>query len=135
MWKGKQRVEAITSYVLHLLAASILIVVFIWLYTKATPFDEIELIKQGNSAAALSLGGALIGFSLTVASAILHTSTIYEFFAWSVGAAVVQVAVYMVTTRILHMSKDQVEANNVAFGGLLASISLAVGAINAACLS
>ena len=33
------------------------------------------------------------------------------------------------------MSKDQIEANNKAFGGLLGAISLSIGVINAGCIS
>jgi len=128
-------VEVVINYAEHLLSASFLIVLFFIAYTKMAPYDEIQLIRQGNGAAAISLGGALIGFSLTVASGIIHTDNYLAFLAWSAGAAVVQLLAYLLVTRLLHMSKDQIEGGNVAFGGLLGSISLAVGAVNAACLS
>jgi len=38
-------------------------------------------------------------------------------------------------TRLLHMSKEHIESNNVAFGALLASISISVGAVSAGALS
>ena len=126
---------AIANYVIHLLLSSALILIFFAVYTYVTPFDEMLLIRQGNNAAALSLGGALIGFSLTVASSIVHTADYREFLAWAGGAMVVQVLAYAVTTRLLHMSKDHIESGNTAFGGLLGAISLSIGAINAACIS
>jgi putative membrane protein len=70
-----------------------------------------------------------------VASGILHTDSLLSFLAWSAGAAVIQLLVYVLVSRLLHMSKEQIEGGNAAFGGLLGAISLAVGAINAACLS
>jgi putative membrane protein len=115
--------------------AAILLIVFFVAYTRTTPFDEVLLIRQGNHAAALSLGGALIGFSFTIASALLHTADYQEFFAWAFGAMLVQMLAYAVTTRLLHMSKDQIEANNGAFGGLMGAISLSIGLINGACIS
>jgi putative membrane protein len=48
---------------------------------------------------------------------------------------VVQVLVFSVVTRSLRMSKDQIEANNKAFGGLLGAIAVSVGLINAGCIS
>jgi putative membrane protein len=128
-------VEIIANYALHLVTAGLLLFVFFLVYTWATPFDEIGLIRQGNGAAALSLGGALVGFSLTVASGVIHTDSLLQFLGWALGAAVVQLLAYVLVTRLLHMSKEQIEGGNVAFGGLLAAISLAVGAVNAACLS
>ncbi len=126
---------AITNYVIHLLLASVLLLVFFNIYTYLTPFNEVLLIRQGNNAAAISLAGALVGFSITIASAILHTANYQEFLAWAAGAMVVQILAYVVTSGLLKMSKDQIEANNTAFGGLLAAISLSIGAINAACIS
>ena len=126
---------AIINYVIHLVLASGLIAVFLWVYTAVTPFDEFLLIRQGNVAAALSLGGALIGFSLTIASTVIHTADYREFVAWAAGAMVVQLLVYGITTLVLRMSKDHIESGNVAFGGLMGAISLSIGAVNAACIS
>lgn len=126
---------AILNYLIHLLLAAVLLAVFFVVYTRTTPANEVLLIRQGNQAAALSLGGALIGFSITVGSALMHTANYQEFFAWAFGAMLVQVLAYAVTTRVLNMSKDQIEANNSAFGGLLGAISLSIGVINGACIS
>ena len=126
---------AILNYLIHLLLAAVLLAVFFVVYTRTTPANEVLLIRQGNQAAALSLGGALIGFSITVGSALMHTANYQEFFAWAFGAMLVQVLAYAITTRVLNMSKDQIEANNTAFGGLLGAISISIGVINDACIS
>lgn len=123
------------SYAIHLLTASALLVVFFIFYTYVTTIDEILLIRQGNNAAALSLSGSLIGFSLTIGSSLLHTSSYVEFLGWAAGAMVVQVLAYAVTVRLLHISKDHIESGNSAFGGLMGAISLSIGAMNAACIS
>lgn len=126
---------AIISYAIHLLTASALLVVFFIFYTYVTTIDEILLIRQGNNAAALSLGGALIEFSLTIGSSLLHTASYLEFLGWAAGAMIVQVLAYAVTVRLLHISKDHIESGNTAYGGLMGAIALSIGAINAACIS
>lgn len=126
---------AILNYLIHLLLAAVLLAVFFVAYTRMTPFDEVLLIRQGNQAAALSLGGALIGFSITVGSALMHTLDYQQFFAWAFGAMLVQMLVYAITTRALNMAKDQIEGNNTAFGGLLGALSISIGTINGACIS
>jgi putative membrane protein len=128
-------VNAILNYLVHLALAALLLVVFFKAYTWMTPYDEVKLIRQGNHAAALSLGGAMLGFSMTIASSILHTNNWQQFLGWAVGAMVVQALGYAVTTRCLKMSQDQIEGDNSAFGGLLGTISLSIGGINAACIS
>ncbi len=126
---------AILAYLLHLLTAAAMVLAFFVIYTRLTPFDEVLLIRQGNQAAAFSLGGTLVGFSITIASALLHTADYYQFLGWAAGAMVVQVLAFTIVTRALRMSKDQIEANNKAFGGLLGAIAISAGLINAGCIS
>jgi putative membrane protein len=128
-------VPPILNYVVHLVLATLLLVMFFMIYTRLTPYNEVLLIRQGNGAAALSLGGALLGFSMTIASSLLHTADYQQFFMWAFGAMVVQAVAYFCTTRMLRMSQDHIESGNAAFGGLLGAISLSIGAINAACIS
>jgi len=127
--------DIVINYVLHIVAAAFLLYAFSLLYTWTTPFNEMTLIRQGNVAAALTLGGALIGFSMTVASGLVHTDALGAFLGWSAAAAAVQLLTYVLVTRLLHMSKEHIEGNNVAFGVLLAAISISVGAVSAGALS
>lgn len=127
--------SAIASYAIYLIASAILLGVFVFLYTRITPFDEIALIHAGNGAASLSLGGALVGFSLTLASSIVHNASLVSVVLWAIGAMIVQVVVYAVASRLLHTVRAEIEAGNAAMGGLLGALSLAAGIVNAACLS
>jgi putative membrane protein len=128
-------VPAILNYVLHLATAIALVLAFFVVYTRVTPYDEILLIRQGNCAAAVSLGGTLLGFSVTIASALMHTDDYYEFCAWAALAMLIQVLVFVIASRLLRMSKDQIEANNLGFGTLLGAISLSIGLVNAGSIS
>lgn len=126
---------AILNYVLHLATAIALVLAFFVVYTRVTPYDEVLLIRQGNCAAAVSLGGTLLGFSVTIASALMHTDDYYEFAGWAALAMLIQVLVFVIATRLLRMSKDQIEHNNIGFGTLLGAISLSIGLINAGSIS
>lgn len=126
---------AILNYVLHLATAIALVLAFFVVYTRVTPYDEVLLIRQGNCAAAVSLGGTLLGFSVTIASALMHTDDYYEFAGWAALAMLIQVLVFVIATRLLRMSKDQIENNNMGFGTLLGAISLSIGLVNAGSIS
>lgn len=132
---GEDRVPAILNYLLHLATAVALVMGFFVIYTRITPYNEVALIRQGNMAAALSLGGTLIGYALTIASALIHTSDYAQFLGWAGGAMLVQVLVYFVTASLLKMSKDQIEADNAAFGALLGALSISIGLVNAGAIS
>ncbi len=128
-------VDQFYLYMKHLLSGLIMVGLFAAVYVRFTPFHEMPLIRRGCTAAALSLAGAIIGFSLTVASSILHNDHYLMFIAWGTLAAVVQVAAYLLIERSLPEMKAAIEANNMAMGALMGTVSLVVGVINAACLS
>jgi len=128
-------VDQFYLYLKHLLSGLIMVGLFAAVYVRFTPFHEMPLIRRGCTAAALSLAGAIIGFSLTVASSILHNDHYLMFIAWGTLAAVVQMAAYLLIERSLPEMKAAIAANNVAMGALMGTVSLVVGVINAACLS
>lgn len=127
--------QQLYAYLIHLLAGLAIVVLFVATYVRVTPYRELDLIRDGGSAAALSLGGATLGFALTVASSILHSDTFVMFLFWAASSAVVQVLVYAFIARVMPSLNAALENNNIAMGGFLGAMSLAVGAINAACLS
>jgi len=128
-------IQLIQGYLMHLLTGFALVGVFVAVYLRLTPFDEIRLIRKGCVAPALSFGGTLIGFSITVASGILHLPDYLGFLAWAAAAMVVQLAAFLLLDKTLTGIKEALETNNVAMGALIGSISLSIGLINGACLS
>ena len=125
----------IIAYASHLAAALVLLVFFMMLYLKLTPYDEITLIRGGNMAAALTLGGALLGFALTLASSLAHNDSLQKFLMWSALSMAVQALTFLLATRLVRHGADHIASNNVAMGALVGLLSLTVGLINAACLT
>ncbi len=122
-------------YAAYLLAACVLLAVFLFAYTRLTPYREIELIRAGKLAPAISLGGALLGFSLTLASSIEHNDSLGMFIVWALAAMVVQALAYALLSRAIAGRAEALEADDVAMCALMGSVALAVGLVNAACLS
>jgi putative membrane protein len=112
-----------------------LLAIFFLVYTKITPFHEVDLIRGGNVAAALSLSGAMLGFALTVGSSLLHIASFGAFLGWGAAALMVQVLCYALITRLLPNMNEAIAENNMAMGLLMGMTSLTVGIVNAACLS
>jgi putative membrane protein len=125
----------LSYYLLHLLTGFAMLAVFIIAYTRLTPFDEMNLIGRGVSAAALSFGGAIVGFSLTIASSIIHNSSYPLFVVWGLTSMVVQLLAYLVVSRFIPHLEQALEADNIAVGMLTGAIAIAVGLINAGCMS
>jgi putative membrane protein len=125
-----------TAFLMAFVAAVAFFVAFKFLYQLVTPYHERDLIRQGNSAAAVALGGALIGYVLPLASALSHTVSLPEFAAWALLAGVIQIASFIVVSRFVYKAlAARIEAGEMAAGIYLASISIGVGLLNAACMT
>jgi putative membrane protein len=105
------------------------------IYMAVTRHDEAGLIKHGNVAAAISLGGAVLGFTVPLASAVIHSVSLLDMAVWSAIALVVQVAVFLLVDRLLSGISRRIEENNVAAGVVLATAALGIGVINAASMT
>jgi putative membrane protein len=128
----------IAQYLLYLkyMGLSIFMVVaFTAIYVHTTPIKEITLIKQGNIACALSFGGAIVGFSIALASSIMHSMDIIGFIIWSIAAAILQILIYFVVSHLIKDGGQQLRDNNIAVGLLYGLLSIAIGLVNGASLS
>ncbi|HKO68882.1 MAG TPA: DUF350 domain-containing protein, partial [Burkholderiaceae bacterium] len=72
----------------------VLLAVCLALYVVITPYPEIKLIREGNAAAATSLGGAVIGFALPLASVVVNSVSLLDMLLWSAVALIVQLAAF-----------------------------------------
>ena len=106
-------------------------IVYLWL----TPYNELKLIKEGNAAAALSLSGSVLGFTLPLAAAILNSVHPWDMMLWAFIAAVVQLFVYMAVRYTLLNVVRRIPDGQIATGIVLATISVSAGILNAACMT
>ncbi|HWU14132.1 MAG TPA: DUF350 domain-containing protein [Caulobacter sp.] len=124
------------AFLVAFVVAGVFTVVFKLIYQWVTPYDEAKLIREGNVAAALALGGALVGYVLPLASALSNTVSLVEFCAWAALAGVIQIAAFtLVRTVVMKDVAARIEKGEIAAGVYLLSISLAVGVLNAACMT
>lgn len=115
----------------YLATALILLTICITLYLWMTPYPELALIREGNIAAALSLGGASLGLTLPIASAIYFTHDIIEMMKW----AAIGCAMQFILFQLIRKQANAVQTGNVAVGLLLAYLSVSTGSLVAICIS
>jgi len=124
------------AFLVAFVAAGLFTIAFKYVYQWVTPYNEKALIRQGNMAAAIALAGALIGYVLPLASALSHTVSLPEFAAWAALAGVIQIAAFTgVRLVALPDVKARIENGETSIGVYLAAISVAVGVLNAACMT
>lgn len=121
----------VLTSLLYLASALILLALCITLYLWMTPYRELALVRDGNTAAALSLGGASLGLTLPIGSAIYFTHNLNEMLIW----AAIGCAMQFVLFQIMRKQARSIEEGNVASGLLLAFLSVSTGLLVALCIS
>jgi putative membrane protein len=130
-------VAGLGNFALYFMVSIILLFVFKVIYAFVTPHDEWKLVKEEqNLAAAVGFGGAIIGFSLALAGAVTNSESLVDFLVWGVVAIIAQ-SLAFVLLRFTFMPKiaERINDNQVSAGAILAAVSVAVGLLNAACMS
>ena len=116
-------------------AAVALAVAFLALYVMITPHKELALIRDGNNAAAAQLTGTFLGFAVPVAIVIGHSVSIPDMLLWGAVAALVQLAVFFVISRLLFKTISQrITDSCTASGIFVGGMGLGTGILQAACM-
>ena len=128
-------VEALPHFLGYFAAAVGLAVAFLALYVLITPHKEFALIAEGNSAAAVQLSGTFLGFAVPVAVVIGHSVDIPDMLLWGAVAALVQIAIFFIISRVLFKSiSDRIAERCVASGIFVGGMGLGFGILQAACM-
>ncbi|HYD05580.1 MAG TPA: DUF350 domain-containing protein, partial [Reyranella sp.] len=107
---------AFPNFIRYVVVGFALAGLFLWIYALITPWHEYRLIRAGNSAAAIALVGALLGFSLPLANTIAHSVSLTDVVLWSLVALVVQAGVHLVLRLLMPYLKQSIEANETSAG-------------------
>ncbi|NNH83428.1 DUF350 domain-containing protein [Rhizobium laguerreae] len=109
--------------------------VFALIYTFLTPQKEVQLIRAGNLAAVTAFLGALIGFSLPLASAAANSVSIVDYIIWAVVGILAQILAYYIANFTMTDLHEKITAGDIAAGIWGGGIALVIGILNAACMT
>ncbi|MFD2176008.1 DUF350 domain-containing protein [Veronia pacifica] len=115
----------------------IFLIIFKSIYSLVTPYDEWHLIKEErNVAAAIAFGGATLGYGIAISSAASNSVGLLDFALWGCVALVAQIVAF-VLVRFLMLPKisERIEKHEVPAATVLASVSIVIGLLNAACMT
>ena len=129
-----QSLAGLPAFLVYFCEAIVAVLAYLFVYTRITPHNEFQLIRDNDPAAAIALGLSLLGFVLPVVSAIAHSANVVDCLVWSLIALIVQVVVYfLVKIPVPDLSK-RIAEGQLAPAIWLGLASLAAGALNAACM-
>jgi putative membrane protein len=120
---------------LHVSVTLLILVAGAAFYALLTPHREIQLIREGNPAAALSFGGVLVGLALPLAFALSASTSLLEIALWGATTTVLQLGLFWLTDLILHGLPQRIKEGEIAAAALLVAAKISVAAILAAAVT
>ena len=127
-------ISNLPAFASFFVTAIVLMLVFLAIYVWITPYNELALIRAGNEAAAISLGGAVIGFALPIAVSVAVSHNLYAMIGWGVVASVVQLLAFVAARLAMPRLNDSIAQGKLASGIFIASLAIGVGILNAGCI-
>ena len=130
--------ESFLFFGLFFLTAVAVVILFLYLYAIVTPYDDSKLIfEENNSAAAIGFGGAILGLSIPLYSALISSVSYLDFIIWAGVAMAIQLVFALIVTRIKGKFSFEklINDGNVAVGILMAFLSISMGLVNAGSMS
>ncbi len=127
--------SGLLPFLTYFVPALALVLVFGAVYSRLTPHNEFGLIKAGNSSAAIAFGGSLIGFVLPLCTAIVHAVSLLDFVIWGLIALIVQLLTFSVVRLFIPQLSKRIGDDQVAAALFVGLSSVAIGLVNAACMT
>jgi len=130
-------ISGLGNFAMYFVISIALFFVFKIVYAFVTPHDEWKLVKEDkNTAAAIGFGGAMIGFSIALSGAVTNSVFLLDYVIWGIVALIAQLLAFALL-RFTFMPKiaERINNNEVSAGIMLGAMSVAVGMLNAACMT
>src|ERR1700751_1828401 len=104
---------------LHIAVSVVMLLGAAALYIVLTPHKEISLMRQGNTAAAVDLGGALVGLALPLAVSLKGSTSLMDVALWGVATVAIQLLVFRLVDVLLHGLPQRIKDGEMAAAALL----------------
>lgn len=120
---------------LHLGTATLVWLAAMAIYMWITPHDEFALIRAGNQAAAISLGGAAIGLAMPLGFCLAGSVNVWDIAIWGSVTLILQLIAFRMVDLLLGSLSSRIEADERAAAIFLATIKAAIACLTAAAVA
>ncbi len=115
--------------ILHVGVAVGVLVAGVMIYIWVTPFREIQLIRERNTAAAISFMGAVLGLAIPLAFCLAGSVTAFDILIWGAVVVIMQLIAFRIVDLLIRDIGQRIEDDEVPAAIALVTGKLAVAAI------
>ncbi len=127
--------RSLPVFLTHFGTALGMLVIGVIVYIRITPAHETKLIDEGNAAAAVAFGAALLGLAIPLAFCLKASVNVLDIVVWGVVALVLQLGAYLAVALIFRNLEERLKRGDMAAAVTLGATNLGVAVLNAAAIS
>ena len=127
----QQSISGLGPFLMYFGLSLVALITFKKVYTLITPYDDWQLVKEKNMAAAAALTGAIIGFSIALSSAASESVSILDYTIWAVVALIAQLIAFALVRLFMPKIVQRIKEGELPAGIVLGGVSIAIGLLNA----
>ena len=121
--------------IIHLAVTTGIFVFGLAVYLWVTPYHELQLVRQGNVAAAITGSGAMLALVVPLGATMANSVSVPDILLWGVVAIVLQLIAFAVVAIALRELSQAIERGDIAPALVLAATQLSTGILNAAAMA
>jgi len=124
--------QGFPAFLLMTGTAGLLLLLASAVYVLLTPWKELALLKDGNSAAGLALAGAIVGLAIPIASCLAASLSLVDLLLWGSVALLLQLLTYRIIDMILKDIPQRIQNDEAGAAIVLIASKISVALILAA---
>ncbi|WP_456274116.1 DUF350 domain-containing protein [Bacillus sp. AK031] len=125
------------SFLSYAGASLFLLFIGLLLFELTTKNEKFKMIGQGNAAAAMVIGGKMLGLAIVIGSAVANSISLMDMMIWGVIGIIFQILAHILAevATIRFSIRDAIDQDNRAVGVFLLLMSISIGWVIAQCLT
>jgi putative membrane protein len=127
-------ISGVPVLALHLVTAFAILIGGMGVHMWMTPYNDVKLVREGNSAASLALGGAFLGMAVPLAASLAGSVTTLDILIWGIVTVVIQLVSFKVVDVVLRGLPKRIADGEMSAAIFLAFVKVSVGVITAAAI-
>ena len=111
--------------IFYLLSITAIYLIGLVIYVKLTPHKELELVQEGNMAAAIHFSALVISLALPLSACLINKFSLIDVSVWGAFSLFLQLFLFRLTDGIFKGMSERIIDNQAAPALVLASFKLA----------
>jgi putative membrane protein len=120
---------------MHLAVTAGLLVGGVGVYVSLAPYRELELIREGNTAAAVVLAGQTAALGIPLAAMLANSVSVPDIVLWGMIALALQFVAVGITRLLIHRLCGHIARGEIGPALVLATGQIMAGVLTAAAIS